>query len=493
MKRTTLIARIICMALMVCMLASAFAACTKEEEKDPVKTDGAGAQATGVPTDEYGYELDALGQMNINEIMDILNAQEQIAQCAVEELSEDVVGNAIYNRWKTVEDRLNVEIVWHPMPGQWSNTKIDNYCKEVEAQSNANNAYDACVAHNLFPGALANRGLLLNLGDGKYLDFTAPWWPKSFVSEVLINNVVYGAVESSSKGTLRNLHGVFFNNALIEDYKLDDPYKMVENNTWTFANMMAMIKDTYSDKDQTAGKSAEDFFGLVTGTKAKIETWFFCMGYRYSTVGDDGMPELLMDDNAYMTDWVDAFNAAAETNDFLMWDTKGHTAAFFADRAILYMTSLQLVESGVNKQIEMDYGVVPCPKKDSSQENYVSNVANTHDAWMVPISVRSLDDSSALLECMASEAYRQVAPVYFDQCIKLRYAPDERLGAMYDLIRDTAIFDFCQIYSCAFTKDPRAFITDATDGGQDWTTVWDNNSNGITTGFQTVLDFYGAQ
>jgi hypothetical protein len=69
----------------------------------------------------------------------------------------------------------------------------------------------------------------------------------------------------------------------------------------------------------------------------------------------------------------------------------------------------------------------------------------------------NLDMSSAILECMASESYRQVAPVYFDQCIKLRYAPDERLSEMYDLIRDSMVFDFYSIHRGIF-NDPTSVL-----------------------------------
>ena len=71
MKRTTLIARIICMVLMICMLASAFVACTKEDEKDPVKTNGS-TQSAGPETDEEGFLKDGLPDLNLNREVDIL-------------------------------------------------------------------------------------------------------------------------------------------------------------------------------------------------------------------------------------------------------------------------------------------------------------------------------------------------------------------------------------------------------------------------------------
>ena len=105
--------------------------------------------------------------------------------------------------------------------------------------------------------------------------------------------------------------------------------------------------------------------------------------------------------------------------------------------------------------------------------------------------VASLDESSALLECMASQAYRQIAPVYFDQCITLRYSPSEKLRPMYELIRDSIMFDFLQVYSFSLPTDPRSLLNKSVWNKEDWTTVWDNNGAATEAGFADILALYG--
>ena len=270
---------------------------------------------------------------------------------------------------------------------------------------------------------------------------------------------------------------------------------MVEENNWTFGSMMALIKDTWSDMNNNGVKDKDDFFGVVTGTEAKIESWFFGMGYKYCTKNANGELELTMGDVYYMVEWIDTFTAAVASNDFLLHEQNGHTRTFFADKAILYMSSLQLVESGIKNGIEMDYGVVPIPKKDSSQERYLTNIANSHDSWCVPLNVKNMDLSSAILECMASEAYRQIAPVYFDQCIKLRYAPDERLANMYDIIRDGIVFDFSSIFSFSFEKDPRSVLHGTVKNPQNlpWPSQWETYGAMFEKGFEEIMKLYAAQ
>ncbi|MBQ8440642.1 MAG: hypothetical protein IJX19_08270, partial [Clostridia bacterium] len=112
--------------------------------------------------------------------------------------------------------------------------------------------------------------------------------------------------------------------------------------------------------------------------------------------------------------------------------------------------------------------------------------------WCVPLDAKDMDVSSAILECMASESYRQIAPVYFDQCIKLRFAPDERLAEMYDLIRDSIVFDFCAIYSFALPQVPRTVLhaTLKNPSGKPWTSEWQKIEGSMVGGFETILELY---
>lgn len=491
MKKISIFYKLLCLVLVICTVAGMAVACTNDEDtKTPEKTQN--TNNTGDLYDADGYLKDALPEnLNFNTVARIVVSETQKSNIYQEELSENVIGNAIYNRVLTVEDRLGIEIEWLPMDATWNNNR-NTFFQHVQSMSDSGKAYDALCLYNLMPGALAARGSLSNIGNTKYLDLTAPWWPKDFIEQIVVNDVLYSLVENSSRGTLYNIHGVFFNNELIESYKLKSPYDMVKDNSWTFANMMALVKDTYSDTDTVAGKSKDDFFGIMTGTEAKIETWFYGMGYKYATKGTSGEPELLMNDLSYMLSWLDEFNAAAATNDFLLWDKNGHTKAFFAGNAILYMSAIRLVDNGVNQGVEMDYGIVPVPKKDSAQKEYITNVANSHDMWCVPTQNADMDLSSAIMECMASQAYRQVAPVYFDQCIKLRYAPDERLAEMYDLIRDSIVFDFCSIYSFAFDNVPRTVLHEVAKNPEKvtWQDQWEKYGASFENGFANVLALY---
>lgn len=489
MKKTALLTKLLCVLLVLMMIAAMAVSCHTEEDDASAAT---GDTSTTVPLEEdTEFPEDGLNDINFGESVRIVVSESQKGQVYQEEETDNVINNAIYKRGVTVEERLGLDITWIPMDATWNNNR-EIFFQHIQTTSETGQAYDALCLYNLMPGALAAKGLLENLADTTYIDLTAPWWPEDLVNQVLINDKLYSLVESSSKGTLMNIHGVFFNNKLINSYDLRSPYDMVEANEWTFENMIALVKGVGSDLNENGTKDKDDFFGVVTGTEAKLETWFFGMGYKYATRNEAGELEFLMNDSEYMLSWIDEFVNASDSKDFWLWDKEGHTKAFFNEHAILYMSAIRLVDNGVREGVEMDYGIVPVPKKDASQPKYITNVANSHDMWCVPLDAKDMDVSSAILECMASESYRQIAPVYFDQCIKLRFAPDERLAAMYDLIRDSIVFDFCAIYSFALPQVPRTVLhaTLKNPSGKPWTSEWQKIEGSMVGGFETILELY---
>jgi len=59
--------------------------------------------------------------------------------------------------------------------------------------------------------------------------------------------------------------------------------------------------------------------------------------------------------------------------------------------------------------------------------------------------------STAVIECMASEAYRKTSPMIFENNMKYRYTPDTAgKGAsarMFDIVRESIAFDLGRIFS----------------------------------------------
>ena len=493
MKKAKTLVRVLLVLLSLCMLVSVFAACTDEsgKEGEPATTPGK-EQETGPATGADGKILDDLPQLNLNREFTILAVESQRKHFRpTEEEATDNVYKAIIARNATVEERMGVTFKWVLEPGQANAEEISSFIQKVETDYKGDCEYEAVISYNLVPYPLANRGLCQNLADTKYIDLTGPWWPSIFVERLLYKDQIYALVNSCGYGTLTNMTAIYFHNGHIEDKGITSPYEQVANNNWTIETLKASIKDTYQDLDADSKAAADkDLFGLCTSTNARLTCWYVGAGGRLSDLDGDGKLALTVGSEQFsniMDSIVDLFS----TEDSMVTDAKQYTM-FYEERAVFYLAPLTLSSNIVKKGLEIDYGVAPIPKLTSAQERYYTHVPNTHEAWFISAGAKDVDTSSYFLECMASEAYRQVDPIFYEANLKLRYAPDERLAGMYDLVRDSISFDFLYIYKNILANDVdktiRTCIAEPTSSN--WSSSWAGIQGSVETDFQKILDTY---
>ena len=94
------------------------------------------------------------------------------------------------------------------------------------------------------------------------------------------------------------------------------------------------------------------------------------------------------------------------------------------------------------KDLEADFGIVPAPKFEESQEKYLTRVL---DGWIhcVPKSNKELDRTSVIMEALAVETKNWVYEPYYELALKSRYTRDDngRSAEMLDLMLETRTID----------------------------------------------------
>lgn len=494
MKNTNKMLRLAALLLCLLMAVSVFAAC-KNEEETPVNTNGGPVSTGRTDTDERGKIKDKVPQLNYNMTFTLLAAQNQKSHFYAEETDLDNVKQAIYDRNLTVEDRLGVEIDWRWKPcyatadKQAFSTEIEN---DAKTNSGMDAAIDGSVSYNLVPYHIASKGILQNLNATKYIDLTSPWWPQEYLENMLYKNSVYALVDNASVGTLTNLSCIFFNNTMLEAKKIESPYDLVPKNEWTIGKLRELCKDTYEDTDLDGKKSTGDTFGIATSTYARVTCWYYGAGIRMSEIDKDGNMVLTGGEIEKIDSALKEISTLFDNDNGIINDSTQYKM-FDEARAYFYLCVLTQTTHMVKDGIEIDYGVAPNPKLNSEQTRYYTHVPNTHDAWAVPKHATNVDCSSALVELMASESYRQVNDVFFEQNLKIRYAPDEKLAIMYDLIRESIVFDYVYIHkesSIGADCDNALRNCIKTPTSYNWQGEWDRFGESLGTKFQALMDAY---
>lgn len=492
MKKRRFWVKLFSLTLVLLMIASSLVACKNQgEDKATAETK---TKEEGVATDENGIPLDALPEnLNFDRTFKILGNEARKHQFWVEdENSVKNIDKVIYNRNLTVSERMGVEFEWTFMPGE-KNAEVATFIEKIRTTSSTGDPFDGVIAYNLVPQIVASQGLAANLYNSEHIDLTAPWWPQVYLREMIVNDQLYCLVESGSYGLLNHMMAMYFNNELLDARSLESPYDLVKNNEWTVAKLKEMIKDTYEDADYNERVSGGDIYGYCTGTQSKMDCWFFALGNQFSKVENGEVVSLL--NGEHIGTFVDTMVDFFSTDDAYHSDSS-QFKMFVENRAYFYCSSVMLSEklAEVTDQT-YNYGVVPMPKMDSSQELYYTHVANCHDVWCVPYNARDMKCVSAVMECMASEAYRQINPTYYDVYVKLRYAPDERLAEMYDLVRDSVTFDFTYLFSRVFTANPGNLVKNCFLSPEKyvWSTVYAENANSMNASFEEIVKTFASK
>ena len=100
------------------------------------------------------------------------------------------------------------------------------------------------------------------------------------------------------------------------------------------------------------------------------------------------------------------------------------------------------------RSLDSDFGIIPTPKFDENQENYISSNLGT-SYFAIPNYVTDTDRAAIILEALNYESHRLVRPAYYDIVLKAKGTRDEDSEKMLDLVMDVSYIDFVFVNAAA--------------------------------------------
>jgi hypothetical protein len=102
--------------------------------------------------------------------------------------------------------------------------------------------------------------------------------------------------------------------------------------------------------------------------------------------------------------------------------------------------------------MEVEFGIIPYPKYDEAQPNYVSRV-EYYMAMQVPVTNPDLERAGVMLEALNGESAKTIIPAYYEIALKSKYARDDDSAQMLDLIFNTLVVDIGDTTLCDKIRD----------------------------------------
>jgi len=138
------------------------------------------------------------------------------------------------------------------------------------------------------------------------------------------------------------------------------------------------------------------------------------------------------------------------------------------------------------REMENDFGILPLPKFDEGQKDYIS-VSNTwfSDHLIVPGNNTKLDRTADVIECMSYYSQQHIRPAFIDSAIKYKSLRDEDSAKMIEMTFDTLVFDSAFLFD--WGKITSTFTTMAKENNANFASTYAKFETVIASELETTL------
>ena len=296
-------------------------------------------------------------------------------------------GTPYYDAWQKVLDevetlyncKIELEVV---APGELFE-KI-----QPEVMAGGKYADIICTTQWAF-GKLIGAGLMADLNDLKNVNWDNKWWNQNIRQMSTVQGRTYAANGSFIFDAAQTWL-MYYNETIWNELQLPDPYEMVNSGKWTVDKMREYCKKAMRDNDQSgAVDSKDDRWGVLAADGDFCRALFMALGGHYFDTDADGRVQLACNNEKSYSIVEKMANMVQKDGSVckLKFENEAEKITSFSQGNSLFYCYMPGIDG--LKDMEDNWGVMPLPKLDESQEQYLSGVdhnatvcgvTNTNDA-----------------------------------------------------------------------------------------------------------------
>ena len=369
-------------------------------------------------------------------------------QFAVTEETGDVVNDATYRRNSKVEELFDIKIttdVRNGYVGEYG-TWMSTLNSSILA---GDDAYQLAGGYGYRLTSDALNGNFMNVKDNPYIDFSKPWWPANLLEAADIGGHMTAVMGNIDPLYYDVTYAIFFNKKLAEENQLGDLYALVKDGKWTLDRLIEYSTAGHRDLNGDSKIDDEDLYGYITDWNMCIDAFIQACEIKTTEVGADGMPRVTGLSERYI-DVQDKLKTFIKGSGAVRFNTDSDddVKLFAGGHGLFYSTRFQKIPT--LRAMDEDFGILPYPKWDEAQEDYVTynNIGNA-TTFVVPITA---DETltGCVLEALAYYGYKDIQPEYYERALKGKGTRDSESEEMLDIIFDNIKYEFTQVYSFSF-------------------------------------------
>ncbi len=364
-----------------------------------------------------------------------------------EQITGEPINDAVYNRNAKIEEAYKVKIA------------LDiEACGDIggivsQAVSAGDQLYDVVYPRLFEAASMYQNAYFHNLHNVANIDLTKPWWDANSVESLDCGGYLPCVATSINVNDKDATSAVAFNKTIAAANQLPDIYELVREGKWTYDKLseLSAVVCTDSNGDGTMNPD-DDVYGLLGANDVMTAFWYGA-GSVLAAHDEDGVFAFTYgserDINSTLAviklmnePWFMNHHSLTNTDDiyYRQLFEQGHGLFFW----------LRLDDVTNMREGDAEFGIIPTPKYEETQDSYYSMVSQ-HTTGLMSIPTTKygdeLDEIGMILEALAAESHYTLIPQYIEVSLKTKNSRDAESADMLDIIISNRVFDPMLIYN----------------------------------------------
>ena len=347
----------------------------------------------------------------------------------------DLINDAVYRRNVAIEEKYNCKI--EPMSYPHSNPSQARDIAKKSALA-GDYSFDLLMANILHITDVAADGIFYDLARFPNIDLSKPYWVKGATDGISIGGKLYLGLSDLSFSTNENLYCIFFNKTLLQNYGIENPYAYIKSDNWTFDVFGEIIRNGAEDLNGDGAMTKEDRFGYIS---SNAMNFLWSGGGHIMKKDDSDIPYLDYVNDKTLAIFDKAYDMTNNeyTYSAKVWSDEDALRMFKDGQGVFY--SSELCQVNDLRGVEFDFGIVPYPKWDSSQDRYYTYVDGHASLMAIPINLPQPEYTGILIEELSYLSWKDIIPVYYNVVLGVKMARDEESVQVLDTLIKSKVFD----------------------------------------------------
>lgn len=434
------------------IMSSSVISCGDSAVKD-TETNKADTLSKESETPEYTYPDEDFGGYEFT----FYSPDEQFG-CNVRVDTEEQTGerldDEIYARNRRIEDRFNCKITEVKADAsEWSTGQLNMLSTITQMVMAGDSDYDAAYLPIYFQPAIVTDGYLTDLYTIPELKLGEKWWDNVINDEIAINGHLYTASGPLQFMSLDLAWVLLFNENMMDDRGIEYPYDLVREGKWTldaFNTMIAGVPSLNGDESFTKWNGEGNSVYAIANHISSTDAFLFSAENKLMTRSGDTFTFTAATERMYSTiEKVSALldkksgNAYSDNGSDLSTKT-GYYYAFMNNRA-MFITA-ELKTALMMRTMESNFGLMPMPKYDEAQENYITYVNPISCFLTIPTTNPDMKRTGIILDALTYDSYKNCLPIYYDVTVSQKGLRNDDSIEMLQIVRDNRSTQVSNLY-----------------------------------------------